>query len=347
MSGFDELDIAIVDAVRSAPRASWRDLAPVLGVDPATISRRWSRMQSEGDAWVTAHPAGRSTPSCALVEIDCTPGRSVEVADILAADVEAATVKLTSGARDILVLAQAPSLDALSNYLLDRVEHIHGITNVRSHLATRAALEASRWREGALDLAQRRRLHTLAKDRPDQGTGLQAADHRIVRALNIDGRMSFERLAEHAGLGPVAVRRRLTRLEDTGLITFRCDTSRHLSGHTVAAVYFASIDVRDLDDAEERIRTLPGVRACSLLAGPYNVIIDAWLRSTAEAHVLERKMSQVLPALRVQDRSVVLRTVKLLGRVLDAEGRSVRSVPLLAEEATPDDHSASAGNGTS
>jgi DNA-binding Lrp family transcriptional regulator len=340
---FDEIDIAIVDAVRSAPRASWRDLAPVLGVDPATVSRRWARMHSTGNAWVTAHPAGSATPLCALVEIDCTPGRSVEVADVLAADVEAATVKLTSGARDVLVLAQAPDLDALSAYLLDRVGHVPGITNVRSHLATRAALEASRWREGALDLEQRRRLLAHARKRPDQGAALQAADHRIVRALNIDGRMSFERLADHAGLGSVAVRRRLARLEESGLITFRCDTSRHLSGHSVAAVYFGSIDVRDLEDAEGRIRALPGVRACSLVAGPYNVIIDAWLHSTAEAHDLERKMSQVLPALRVQDRSVVLRTIKLLGRILDAEGRSVRSVPLLADDSTLDAHSVPAG----
>jgi DNA-binding Lrp family transcriptional regulator len=191
-------------------------------------------------------------------------------------------------------------------------------------------VEASRWREGALDAEQRRRLRTGTGAR-QHGAVLQAPDHHIIRALNTDGWMSFEQLAEHAGLGPVAVRRRLTRLEDAGLVTFRCDTSRHLSGHTVAAVYFGSIDVRDLDEAEERIRALPGIRACSLVAGPYNVIVDAWLRSTTEAHVLERTMSQALPALRIQDRSMVLRTVKLLGRVLDAEGRSVRSVPLLAD----------------
>ncbi|WP_344586504.1 hypothetical protein [Actinomadura vinacea] len=82
------------------------------------------------------------------------------------------------------------------------------------------------------------------------------------------------------------------------------------------------------------------MRACSLVAGPYNVIVDAWLRSTAEVHDLERKLSRALPARRIQDRSVVLRTVKLLGRVLDAEGRSVRSVPLLAENPAP-------GSGTS
>jgi DNA-binding Lrp family transcriptional regulator len=339
---YDELDVAIVDAVRSAPRASWRDLAPVLGVDAATVSRRWSRMRSTGDAWVTAHPAGSATPSCALVEIDCTPGCSAEVADVLAADVEAATVKLTSGTRDILVLAQAPDLDALAAYLLDRVGHVPGIRGVRSHVATRSTLEASRWREGALDLEQRRLLQARAKNRLEQGTGLTAADHRIIRALNVDGRMSFERLAEHAGLGPVAVRRRLTRLEEAGLVTFRCDTSRRLSGQAVAVVYFGSIDVRDLDEVEGRIRALPGIRAASLVAGSYNVIIDAWLRSTAEAHDLERKMRHVLPGLRVQDRSVVLRTIKLLGRILDTEGRSLRSVPLLA-----DSQSASAGNGTS
>lgn len=329
---FDELDIAIVDAVRSAPRASWRDLAAVLGVDPATVGRRWVRMQSEGVAWVTAHLAGSATPSCALVEITCVPGHSGKVASVLADDHEAATVKLTAGARNLLVLAQAPDLDALSAYLLDRVEHVPGVTNVRSHIVTRSALEASRWREGGLDQEQRRRLQSSAGARADEGGRLEAADQRIVRALTIDGRMSFERLATHTGLGPVAVRRRLARLERAGLVTLRCDTSRHLSGRAVSTVYFGSIAVRDLDEAERRIRALPGVRACYLVAGPHNVVIDAWLRSTAEAHELERRMSHVLPTLRIQDRSVVLRMIKLLGRVLDEEGRSVRSVPLLAED---------------
>ncbi len=61
-------------------------------------------------AWVTAHPSGRATPEVAVVEIDCTPERSSEVADVLADDPGAATTKLTSGARDVLVLAQAPDL---------------------------------------------------------------------------------------------------------------------------------------------------------------------------------------------------------------------------------------------
>jgi DNA-binding Lrp family transcriptional regulator len=341
---FDELDLAIVDAVRSAPRAAWRDLATVMGIDPATVGRRWARMRSAGVAWVTAYPAGGATPACGLVEISCVPGTSASVAEVLADDVEAATVKLTSGARDLQVLAQAPDLDALSGYLLERIGHVPGVTNVRSHIVTRSAIEASRWREGALDPDQQRRLTAYAADRAPHAGGLEAADQRIVRALTIDGRMSFERLSEHAGLSAVTVRRRLTRLESSGLITFRCDVSRHLSGRGVAAVYYGSIDVNELDSAEARLRELPGVRSCSVVAGPYNVIIDAWLRSAAEVHDLERQMSRALPALRVQDRSVVLRVVKLLGRILDAEGRSVRSVPLLGGD---DDGGQASGQGTS
>ncbi|MEV4073272.1 Lrp/AsnC family transcriptional regulator [Nonomuraea fuscirosea] len=330
-SSFDELDVAIVDAVRSAPRASWRDLGEVLGVDPATVGRRWARMESEGAAWVAAHPSGSATPACALVEVDCVPGRLTEVARALAEDSQAATVKVTSGARDVLVLAQAPGLDELSGYLLDLVGRIPGISKIRSHVVTRSTLEASRWREGALNPEQRRRLGSDA-GRSSGGAGpLDDVDTRILRALHTDGRMSFERLAEHAGVGPVPVRRRLTRMQQAGLVTFRCDISRHLSGRSVSAVYFGSLDVQDLSAAEERIRSLPGVRASTFVAGPFNVIVDASLRSTAEVHDLEWRMSQEVPALRVQDRSLVLSMTKLLGRILDAEGRSVRAVPLIPE----------------
>lgn len=263
------------------------------------------------------------------------PGRSGTVADVLASDIEAATIKLTSGARDLIVLAQAPDLDTLSRYLLNRLECVTGITNTRSHIVTQAALEASRWREGALSPEQRERLVNHDKLRPDQGGDLEPADRRIIRALNFDGRMSFERIAEQVGMSPVAVRRRLTRMEEAGLIIYRCDTSRHISGHTIAAVYFGSLDAHGLERASGQMRTVAGVRACSLVAGPHNVTIDAWLRSAAETHDLERRMLQVLPGLRIQDRSVVLRTVKLLGRILDVEGRSVRSVPLLTEGGQP------------
>lgn len=332
VTDFDELDLAIVDAVRTAPRASWRELGSALGVNPSTVSRRWSRMESSGAAWVTAHPSGGAMPVCALVEIDCEPGRSMDVARDLALDREAASIKVTSGPRDLVVLAQAVSLQALSGYLLGLVPRISGIARVRSHILTRSALEVSRWRDGSLDPEQRRRLGSPPVAGAAKADVLDRTDRLILAALHANGRMSLEGIAEFAGVGALAVRRRLTRMRNGGLVTLRCDVSHELSGRSVWAMYFGSLDVQDLRSAEQRIRVLPGVRAASFTAGPFNVVVDAWLRSTADVHELEWRMSQELPALRVLDRSVVLRMTKLLGRVLDAGGRAVGIVPLLPDD---------------
>ncbi|MCP9951097.1 Lrp/AsnC family transcriptional regulator [Actinomadura madurae] len=334
-TGFDELDLAIVDAVRTAPRASWRDLGAALGVNPSTVSRRWSRMESSGAAWVTAHPSGGAMPVCALVELDCEPGRAVAVARDLVPDREAASIKVTSGPRDVVVLVQTASLQALSDYLLGLVPRVPGIARVRSHLLTRSTLEVSRWRDGTLDPEQRRRLDPPPAAGAARAGVLDGTDRRILAALHADGRMPLERIAEHAGVGALAVRRRLARMRNGGLVTLRCDVSHELSGRSVWAMYFGSLDVQDLRSAERRVRTLPGVRAASFVAGPFNVVVDAWLRSVAEVHDLEWRMSRELPELRVQDRSVVLQMTKLIGHVLDADGRAVGIVPLLPDDPQP------------
>lgn len=47
---------------------------------------------------------------------------------------------------------------------------------------------------------------------------LDVIDKRILRALQADGRSTFDQLAEAVGLSPSAVLRRVRRLEDSGVI---------------------------------------------------------------------------------------------------------------------------------
>ncbi|MER5227190.1 hypothetical protein [Streptomyces flaveus] len=61
---------------------------------------------------------------------------------------------------------------------------------------------------------------------------------------------------------------------------------------------------------------------------PHNLVIDVWLRELADVHTFEAHLSRRLPRLTVGDRSVVLRTVKHMGRLLDHDGRCVGVVPL-------------------
>ncbi|MFD7500136.1 hypothetical protein [Streptomyces sp. NPDC059850] len=46
-------------------------------------------------------------------------------------------------------------------------------------------------------------------------------------------------------------------------------------------------------------------------------------------HAFETHLARRLPRLAIDDRSLVLRTVKHMGRLLDEDGRSVGIVPLL------------------
>src|SRR5688572_12415449 len=47
---------------------------------------------------------------------------------------------------------------------------------------------------------------------------LDTLDRRILRALQVDGRMTYDQLAEQVGLSPSAALRRVKRLEESGVI---------------------------------------------------------------------------------------------------------------------------------
>jgi len=70
------------------------------------------------------------------------------------------------------------------------------------------------------------------------------------------------------------------------------------------------------------------VRSCAITTGPHNLVIDVWLRDLHDVHAFEAHLSRRLPRLTISDRSVVLRTVKHMGRLLDRDGRCMGVVPL-------------------
>ncbi|WP_234357004.1 Lrp/AsnC ligand binding domain-containing protein [Streptomyces sp. NBRC 110028] len=93
-------------------------------------------------------------------------------------------------------------------------------------------------------------------------------------------------------------------------------------------MYFASAPARYLREATRVLAGMREVRSCSITAGPHNVVIDVWLRAMSDVHGFEAHVARQVPHLAIDDRSVVLRTVKHMGRLLDRDGRCVGVVPL-------------------
>jgi len=324
----DELDLAIVNALQIHPRAPWSLVGEVLEIDPVTAARRWRRMQSAGLAWVTGFLTNGFTSECgAVLEINSRPGQAAVVAETLAADPQAYGIKLMGGRRDLVVLVVARDLEALSHYLLERPGQLPGVVSTRSYLMVGDARPSSRWLLRNLQPSARARLSQEARADQLPPAPLREMDHALAGALAHDGRLSLAELAEEMGASLATARRRMKTLLGSGQLTLRCDMARELSGWPVTASFWARVPVDSLAEVNRELAVIPEVRVAFLTAGPQNLYLEAWLRTTSDVLRFEERLTARLPRMSVDDRAITLRIVKHSGRILDTAGRCVGTVP--------------------
>ncbi|MGD6756120.1 Lrp/AsnC family transcriptional regulator [Streptomyces sp. BH105] len=329
----DELDRGIVHALQIHPRAPWKLVGDVLGINPVTAARRWQRLRDAGLAWVTAYPrvSDPRVVVSGVVEVDAEPGRAEDVARALAGEPAVANIKHTAGGRDLVVTVHAADLHELTHLTAELFRATTGVRATRTHVSTGAPIEGSRWRLRSLDADQAARIEAAAPlpwPRPAAPEApWDALDARLLELLSADGRMSLRDLAAVTGAGPTTARRRVQALLASRL-NLRCDLARPLSGWPLSAVYFASVPAAHLDEAATVMSGIREVRSCAITAGPHNLVVDVWLRSLGDVHPFEAHLSRKLPRLTIHDRSVVLHTVKHMGHLLDHAGRMTGIVPL-------------------
>ncbi|NRQ37028.1 Lrp/AsnC family transcriptional regulator [Nonomuraea sp. NN258] len=325
----DELDLALINALQVAPRAPWSRLSGPLGVDPATLSRRWARLRDSGTAWVTCYygPRQVSYGAFALVEVSCAPGLREQVAARLSADPHALSVEVTTGGRDLLLTVAARDLTAMGEYVLHRLGDLPGITATRTHLAQRIHREASRWRLDSLDQEQRRDLERYGDLRPDPGT-ISDEENRLILALAADGRGSYAQLAEAVGRPESTVRRLLSGLLVSGRVVLRGEAAHLMAGWQVTATLWLAVPPVDLDEVAECVAGMRETRLSCAVAGEANLLAQVWTHELSDLARFESQLAARYPGVRVLDRTVTLKWVKRLGRLLDSRGRSVAYVPM-------------------
>ena len=325
--GIDQVDEQILGALEINPRASWTLIGRVLELDPVTVARRWERMSEAGIAWLSAYlvPATGDTPFGALVEINCVGGKTRNVALAIAEHPNAINVKLMAGGRDLIVTVEANGMDDLTAYLSEVLDGVPGIASRRSSVMTDVMIEGSSWRTDTLG-RQQQSLMRPQGPKVAATERLSPSDFEIINAVAANPRISLKDLAEECGISAATVRRRLTRLLASGTMVIRTDIARPLSQTPIAATYFIEAAPAALGKAAAQIATLPGVRLCLTVAGAVNLVVDIWVHDLVGVKDFEVLLGRQSLPIRVRDRSVVLRTVKHLGRILDQHGRIQRHV---------------------
>lgn len=328
-STLDELDRAVAHAIERSPRATWASLGEAIGVDPATVRRRWARMEREGWAWVTCYPLLTKAPAAALVEVACSAGSAEDVAARIAQHPEALFVDVVTGRNDVLITAAVADQAELSSYVLTRLPAVPGVRGVQTHPIVSVHFAGGYLAPGSLERRAATRLPT-----PEQGVLVRTnidvddQDWSLCLALSRDGRQPIADLARASGLSETAVKRRIGRLTSTGALRMMVELTPHVVGLPATVWIYARIPAASRSVAVRTIADIPGVRAISSVAGPENLVFKVALWHLAALDDFETRVNDLHPDVVVVDRKVVLRPVRSMSRLLDAQGRAISVSPI-------------------
>ncbi|MDR6266992.1 MULTISPECIES: Lrp/AsnC family transcriptional regulator [Rhodobacterales] len=148
----------------------------------------------------------------------------------------------------------------------------------------------------------------MASDRIDE------IDHRILRALTRDGRISNTQLAQQVGLSPSPCWQRVRRLEQQGIISeYRAILDQTKLGAAEIVLIEVVLDRHD-DEALEifgrDMQKMPEVLEVHLTTGEYDYLIKVAVDGTRGYEEFLRKKLYRVPGIRHSRSSFVLRSLK-------------------------------------
>jgi Lrp/AsnC family leucine-responsive transcriptional regulator len=143
---------------------------------------------------------------------------------------------------------------------------------------------------------------------------MDSTDHRILRALARNGRLTNAELAEEVGLSPSPCWTRVRRLEQSGVIkgyvALLDQAALDLPDTVFVEVMMDRHDEAALALFEQAVNSTPEILECHLTTGDYDYLIKAAVSGTAGYEALLREKLYRLPGVRHTRSAFTLRCLK-------------------------------------
>jgi Lrp/AsnC family transcriptional regulator for asnA, asnC and gidA len=109
------------------------------------------------------------------------------------------------------------------------------------------------------------------------------SNHDIVRLLMENARVSYVEIAEKLGVSEAAVRKRIKRLEDLGVIRrYTIDVDPKRLGYEVLAIVGLDVEPEHLLKVMEELRSREEAVRLYLTSGDHMLIVECWFRGSQE-----------------------------------------------------------------
>lgn len=308
----DELDRQLAQCLGVDGRATFSQLAEVLGVSDQTVARRYRRLRSSGALRVVGL---KSRPKAGylgwFLRIRCVPGSGSAIAAALARRTDTAWIQLLSGNTEVLCTLRSDAREDRDSLLakLPRGERIVDVTaHSLLHLFT-GGPDAL----GFLQVLPDERVGPLRQRVPAADGGhveLGELDLALFRALGVDGRASHAELAALTGWSESAVRRRMDQLREAGVLYFDIELDMPAFGFRSATWLWLSVSPSDLAAVGEALAKFPEVAYVAATTGPANLAACAVCRDEAGFYEFLTARAGALPGVQRVETAPIIRTLK-------------------------------------
>ena len=337
-SQLDEVDRQLLHALMVAPRASFRQLAVVLGVSDQTVARRYRRLAETAGLRVYGLVNGQRAGWVDwLVRLQVTPGSAQRMADTLANRPDTRWVRIYSGGTEIVTSLQARTPEQRNTLFLQGLPGSRHVTAVTAQSILNVFTPvAYAGYAGALSAAQ---LSALQEDNPmptggeERGgvtevgpapgigglwapTGpmvVRPEDDPLLAELYRDGRASVADLAAATHWHESTVRRRIDELREAGLLYFDVDVDDALLGVRASVMLWLKVEPASLDAAGRAIAAHPEIPFAAATTGTTNLAVSAVFRDTRQLYVYLTTSLADLPGLQSVEVAPIIATLKRVG----------------------------------
>jgi DNA-binding Lrp family transcriptional regulator len=337
-SQLDEVDRQFIHALMVAPRASFRQLAAVLGVSDQTAARRYRRLTETAGLRVFGLINGQRAGWVDwLVRLQVTPGSAQRMADTLANRPDTGWVRIYSGGTEIVTSLQARTPEQRNTLFLQGLpgsRHVTAVTaqsvlNIFSPVAfagyagALSAEQVSALREGSPTFngeGERCGVRqagpvpaTAAMWTPAGATVIRAEDDALLAELYRDGRAAVADLAAATHWHESTVRRRIDELREAGLLYFDVDFDDSLLGIRASVMLWLKVEPASLDTAGRAIAAHPEIPFAAATTGTTNLAVSAVFRDTRQLYVYLTTRLAELPGLQSVEVAPIIATLKRVG----------------------------------
>jgi DNA-binding Lrp family transcriptional regulator len=306
----DDLDRQLAQCLGVDGRASFSQLAEVLGVSDQTVARRYRRLRSAGVLRVVGLKARKQLGSLGwFLRIRCVPGAGPAIAAALARRGDTAWIQLLSGNTEVLCTLRGDAREDREALLakLPRGERIVDVTaHSLLHMFT-GGPDAL----GFLQVLPALRVEPLRQQPVQSGhVELGELDFALFDVLGVDGRASHAELAATTGWSESTVRRRMDQLRAVGVLYFDVELDMPVFGFRSATWLWLSVPPADLAAAGEALAKFPEVAYAAATTGAANLAACVICRDETEFYEFLTAKAATLPGVQRVETAPIIRTVK-------------------------------------